>query len=305
MMKIEQLHVQIPATTANVGSGFDALGIALTLYNDIYFSVQPDKSEITVEIEGLGKDEITTVFEENMVGQAMLAVAEKAGCNLPGGVLTLVNRIPPARGLGSSSAALAGGIVLGDALTGAGLSREEMLGLAARMEGHPDNVAPALYGGMCASIMMDDRTITNSLPLDDDLSFVVVSPEVEVSTHEARQVLPQVIDYKSAVFNVSRVSFLITSLLMKRYEGLAMGLEDKLHVPYRIKLIPGGEAVLVAAREAGAVGATISGSGSTLIAFVTDDGKAVMTAMVQAFEAQGIASSAYVLKCCHTGAALV
>ncbi len=305
MMKIEQLHVQIPATTANVGSGFDALGIALTLYNDIYFSVQPDKSEITVEIEGLGKDEITTVFEENMVGQAMLAVAEKAGCNLPGGVLTLVNRIPPARGLGSSSAALAGGIVLGDALTGAGLSREEMLGLAARMEGHPDNVAPALYGGMCASIMMDDRTITNSLPLDDDLFFVVVSPEVEVSTHEARQVLPQVIDYKSAVFNVSRVSFLITSLLMKRYEGLAMGLEDKLHVPYRIKLIPGGEAVLVAAREAGAVGATISGSGSTLIAFVTDDGKAVMTAMVQAFEAQGIASSAYVLKCCHTGAALV
>lgn len=305
MMKIEQLHVQIPATTANVGSGFDALGIALTLYNDIYFSVQPDKSEITVEIEGLGKDEITTVFEENMVGQAMLAVAEKAGCNLPGGVLTLVNRIPPARGLGSSSAALAGGIVLGDALTGAGLSREEMLGLAARMEGHPDNVAPALYGGMCASIMMDDRTITNSLPLDDDLSFVVVSPEVEVSTHEARQVLPQVIDYKSAVFNVSRVSFLITSLLMKRYEGLAMGLEDKLHVPYRIKLIPGGEAVLAAAREAGAVGATISGSGSTLIAFVTDDGKAVMTAMVQAFEAQGIASSAYVLKCCHTGAALV
>ena len=305
MMKIEQLHVQIPATTANVGSGFDALGIALTLYNDIYFSVQPDKSEITVEIEGLGKDEITTVFEENMVGQAMLAVAEKAGCNLPGGVLTLVNRIPPARGLGSSSAALAGGIVLGDALTGAGLSREEMLGLAARMEGHPDNVAPALYGGMCASIMMDDRTITNSLPLDDDLSFVVVSPEVEVSTHEARQVLPQVIDYKSAVFNVSRVSFLITSLLMKRYEGLAMGLEDKLHVPYRIKLIPGGEAVLVAAREAGAVGAPISGSGSTLIAFVTDDGKAVMTAMVQAFEAQGIASSAYVLKCCHTGAALV
>ena len=305
MMKIEQLHVQIPATTANVGSGFDALGIALTLYNDIYFSVQPDKSEITVEIEGLGKDEITTVFEENMVGQAMLAVAEKAGCNLPGGVLTLVNRIPPARGLGSSSAALAGGIVLGDALTGAGLSREEMLGLAARMEGHPDNVAPALYGGMCASIMMDDRTITNSLPLDDDLFFVVVSPEVEVSTHEARQVLPQVIDYKSAVFNVSRVSFLITSLLMKRYEGLAMGLEDKLHVPYRIKLIPGGEAVLVAAREAGAVGAAISGSGSTLIAFVTDDGKAVMTAMVQAFEAQGIASSAYVLKCCHTGAALV
>ena len=303
-MMVENIHVQIPATTANVGSGFDALGIALTLYNDIYFSVQPDKNTIDINIEGLGKDSITTVFEDNMVGQAMLAVAAKTGRSLPGGTLTLVNKIPPARGLGSSSAALVGGILLGDALTEAGLSKQEMLHIAADMEGHPDNVAPALYGGLCASIMTPAGAVTNSVPLGDDLSFVVVSPAVEVSTHDARQVLPATIDYKDAVYNVSRVSFLITSLLTGKYDGLEAGLQDKLHVPYRIKLIPAGEEVLKAALAAGADGATISGSGSTLIAFVRTAEQPVMDAMLQAFRQHGIDAVGHVLKSCGHGATL-
>jgi homoserine kinase len=300
-----QFHVKIPATTANVGSGFDALGIALNLYNDIYFTVQPGQNHIDVVVEGLGQGEITTIFADNMVGQAMLAVAHKSGKTLPGGVLRLVNSIPPARGLGSSSAALVGGIVLADALVEAGLSQQEMLDIAAAMEGHPDNVAPALYGGLCASIMTAAETVTNSIPLDDDLFFVVVSPEVEVSTHEARQALPATIDYKSAVFNVSRVSFLLTSLLTKRYDLLGRGLEDKLHVPYRIKLIPAGAYVLQAAVEAGAVGATISGSGSSLVAFATHSGEQVLQAMVAAFAAHGIEAHGHVLHCCVHGAQLV
>ena len=109
-------HVQIPATSANVGSGFDALGIALTLFNDIYFSVQPEYDGMKIVVEGLGKESISTVFSENMVCQAMQIVADTVGKPLPGGTLTLVNRIPPARGLGSSSAAIVGGIVLADAM---------------------------------------------------------------------------------------------------------------------------------------------------------------------------------------------
>ncbi|MCI1821600.1 MAG: homoserine kinase [Megasphaera sp.] len=302
---IEQFHVQIPATSANVGSGFDALGIALTLFNDIYFSVQPEYNNMKIVVEGLGKESIPTVFSENMVCQAMQIVADTVGKSLPGGTLTLVNRIPPARGLGSSSAAIVGGIVLADALLKAKLSKSDMLIIAAKMEGHPDNVAPALYGGLCASVMNETYTITNSLPIGNDLSFVVVSPDVEVSTHDARQVLPQVIDYSHAVFNVSRVSFLVTSILAKKYDHLALGLEDKLHVPYRIQLIPHGEAVLQAAMDAGAKGATISGSGSTLIAFVTDDGKRVLEAMVQSFEHNGLASKGYVLNCCNKGAVIL
>ncbi|MGE1062601.1 homoserine kinase [Megasphaera paucivorans] len=302
---VEQFHVQIPATSANVGSGFDALGIALTLFNDIYFSVQPEYDGMKIVVEGLGKESISTVFSENMVCQAMQIVADTVGKPLPGGTLTLVNRIPPARGLGSSSAAIVGGIVLADAMLEAKLSKADMLVIAAKMEGHPDNVAPALYGGLCASVMNEVYTITNSLPIGDDLSFVVVSPEVEVSTHDARQVLPHVVDYGQAVFNVSRVSFLVTSILTKQYDHLALGLEDKLHVPYRIQLIPHGEAVLQAAMDAGAKGATISGSGSTLIAFVTEDGNRVLEAMVQAFERNGLVSTGYVLNCCNKGAVIL
>ena len=186
------LHAQIPATSANVGSGFDAVGIALTLYNDIYFTEEPDKDTITVEIEGLGANSLPRNFDENMVGQAMKAVAIKNRQSLPkGGTLRLVNVIPPARGLGSSSAALVGGILIGNALTGNKMTREDMLTMATVLEGHPDNVAPAIYGGLSVSIMVDGKTLTNSIPIDDDLSFITVSPEVEVSTEEARKALPK------------------------------------------------------------------------------------------------------------------
>ena len=153
------LHAQIPATSANVGSGFDAVGIALTLYNDIYFTEEPDKDTITVEVEGLGANTLPRDFNDNMVGQAMKAVAIKNRQPLPkGGTLRLVNAIPPSRGLGSSSAALVGGILIGNALTGGKMTREDMLTMATVLEGHPDNVAPAIYGGLSVSIMADGKT---------------------------------------------------------------------------------------------------------------------------------------------------
>ena len=111
------------------------------------------------------------------------------------------------------------------------MTREDMLTMATVLEGHPDNVAPAIYGGLSVSIMADGKTLTNSIPIDDDLSFITVSPEVEVSTEEARKALPKTIDYQSAVFNVSRVSFLVSSLFTKQYDRIAYGLQDKLHVP--------------------------------------------------------------------------
>ncbi len=301
----KQLHVQVPATSANLGSGFDAVGIALNFFNDIYFT-EEDKTGISIEIEGLGQDSIPTDFEDNMVGRAMKAAAIKNRQALPkGGTLKIVNRIPPRRGLGSSSAALVGGILLGNALTGAKMTLEDMLTLATVMEGHPDNVAPALCGGLSVSIMVDGRTMTNSIPISGDLSFVTVSPQVEVSTERAREALPKTIDYQSAVFNVSRVSFLVSSLFTKQYDRLKYGLQDRLHVPYRIRLIPGGEMVLKAAEQAGALGATISGSGSTLIAFATANEKEIMAAMIDAFQAHGVESEGHILTCCNHGAQII
>lgn len=300
------IHVQVPATSANVGSGFDAVGIALTLYNHIYFTEEPDKDSITIEIEGLGQKEITTNFEENLVARAMRAAALKNRGSLPkGGTLRLVNSIPACRGLGSSSTALVGGLLIGDALTGSKMSREDMLSMATVLEGHPDNVAPAIYGGLSVSIMVDGQTLTNSIPIDEDLSFVTVSPEIIISTEEARKALPKTIDYQSAVFNVSRVSFLVSSLFTKQYDRIVYGLQDKLHVPYRIRLIPSGDLVLQAAMEAGALGATISGSGSTLIAFATEHENEIMNAMVGCFNDHGIAATGHVLKCSNEGAQIV
>ena len=301
----KRFHVQIPATSANLGSGFDAIGLALNYFNDIYFAEDAGADRISIEIEGLGKGEITTDFNDNMVGKAMQAVAEKCGRPLPAGTLTLVNKIPPGRGLGSSSAALVGGIVLADALLEAEMTQDEMLAMATALEGHPDNVAPALCGGLAISIMEGGKTMTNVIPLDDDLSFITVSPDVEVFTEDARAVLPAEIDYKSAVFNVSRVSFLVSSFVTKQYDRLQYGLQDKLHVPYRIGLIPGGESVLKAAVAAGALGATISGSGSTLIAFATEREEEIMKAMVDAFAAAGLASEGHILKCWNHGAQII
>ncbi|MCH4178256.1 MAG: homoserine kinase [Megasphaera sp.] len=301
-----QIHVEIPATSANVGSGFDAVGIALTLYNEIYFTEDPDKDEITIEIEGLGKGEISTVFKDNMVGQAMKAAAVKNRGSLPaGGHLKLINRIPPARGLGSSSAALVGGLMVGNALTGNKMSQQEMLSLATSLEGHPDNVAPAICGGLSVSVMADGKTMTNSIPMGQDISFIVVSPEIEVATEEARKALPKTIDFQSAVFNVSRVSFLVSALFTKQYDRIAYGLQDKLHVPYRIRLIPGGEEVLKAAVNAGAVGATISGSGSTLLAFATHNEQRIMEAMIHCFKDHGLESTGHILKCTNEGAKII
>ena len=304
-MTTRTLHVQVPATSANLGSGFDAVGIALNYFNEIYFT-EDDKEFISVEIEGLGKGEIPETFADNMVGQAMERAAAYNGGSLPkGGAVKLVNRIPPGRGMGSSSSAIIGGILIGDALTGSKMSREDMLSLATEIEGHPDNVAPALLGGLTISIMDGGKTMTNVVPVGDDLSFITVSPDVEVFTEDARAVLPKEIAYKDAVFNVSRVSFLVSSLVTKQYDRLQYGLQDKLHVPYRIGLIPGGESVLKAAEDAGALGATISGSGSTLIAFAVENEQAIMEAMMNEFKIRGIDSEGHILKCWNKGAQIL
>jgi homoserine kinase len=303
-MAVRDIHIRVPATSANLGAGFDSLGIALSLYNDVYFAQCDGLPAMKVEIEGEGLDEIPTVFSENLLCQAMQCVANTVKQNLPCGVIRLVNAIPASRGLGSSAAAIVGGVLLGNELTGRRLSQDSLLKIAADMEGHPDNVAPALLGGLCASVMTENGGIANSLAVPDELKFVVVIPEYKMSTHAARQVLPKQISHGDAVFNVSRVAFLLTCLATRSFGSIGIGLEDRLHVPYRIDLIPGGRQVLAAACLAGALGATISGSGSTLLAITNGDEEKVLAAMIEAFCLAGIAAHGHVLSSPITGAYL-
>ena len=302
----QDITVKVPATSANIGSGFDALGLALSLYNEVSFR-KTDEGGLSLVVEGLGQGKITTDFERNLVSQAMLRAALVNGKTLPeNGVITLFNRIPLARGLGSSSAAVVGGLLLGNELTGRGMDENQILHEATLMEGHPDNAAPALLGGLCVSVTDEKKKVSvQTFALDEGLSFITVSPDKEVRTADARAVLPQTIDYHAAVFNVAHVAFLVGAFIGKRYDLLRTGLQDKLHMPYRLPLIPGGAEALAAAEKAGAVGATVSGSGSTLIAFAVKGEEQIAQAMKDVFKSVVLASVHHILKVCNDGAQIV
>lgn len=286
-----RVRVRVPATSANLGPGFDALGLALSLYNDV--NLEEDES-VSVSIEGLGADRLPR-NDRNVVVRGARALFELTGRPFRGIRATLVNRIPPSRGLGSSAAAWLGGIVGANALLGAPLSRTELLQLAARQEGHPDNVAAALLGGLTVACWAGDEVVAASLPVPLDLEWVVLIPEVEGSTSDARAVLPRTVSREDAVFNVGRACLFIGGLLGGRADLLAVAMEDRLHQPYRRSLFPWMDAVTRAALSAGAVGCVLSGAGPSLLAVARDGGERVSKAMESALRQAGIEGSACTL----------
>lgn len=268
MEKTKTYKVRVPATTANIGSGFDVLGLSLALYNEVHFT--PDYSrhfpDFTITAEGEGVNEIPE-GKDNMIIQAMAQTAKRVGVALPGGYMHLVNRIPFARGLGSSSAAIVSGVYLANLLLGGKLSTQDMLDVAAGLEGHPDNAAPALLGGFVISMMDKNGVTSEKVKISPAWKAVVAIPDFELLTEKARAVLPKVYVRDDTVHNVSAVSFLLAAFFQQNPEYLRLGLADRIHVPYRLPLIIGGKDVIEEALAAGAYGVTISGSGPTMIAF--------------------------------------
>ena len=281
-----RIHVRVPASSANLGPGFDALGLALGLYNEIEVG---ESDRVTVTIEGEGAGELSA-NENNVVVRGVRAAHEAAGRPFRGCALACVNRIPLARGLGSSAAAWVGGLVAGNALLGSPLDRDTLLALAARAEGHPDNVAAALLGGLTVAYGGDDGARALSLPVPDWLRCIVLIPRVSMSTAEARAILPSSVSRADAVFNVQRVALLLASLQAGRADALASALQDRLHEPYRLRLFPWMSEVTAAARNAGALGCVLSGAGPSLLAVAPDEASAttVGRAMEQALAAAGV-----------------
>jgi homoserine kinase len=240
-----RVHVRVPATSANLGPGFDALGLALALYNEVT-AAEADGVQVTVEGEGAGR---LPTGGDNVVARGVRQAYEAAGRPFKGVALTCVNRVPAARGLGSSAAAWVGGLVAGNALLGRPLSPDALLALAARAEGHPDNVAAALLGGLTVSCALGDGRITTvTLTVPGGVRWVVLVPEVTSATAEARAVLPASVPRADAVFNVQRVALLLAALQAGRLEVLGTALDDRLHQPYRLRLFPWMPAVAEAAR---------------------------------------------------------
>jgi homoserine kinase len=280
--------VRVPATSANLGPGFDVLALALALHNEVT-AEEWDGVSVTVTGEGAGA---LPAGADNVVARGVRAAFEAAGRPFRGVALSCVNRIPPSRGLGSSAAAWVAGLVAGNALAGGALPREALLDAAARAEGHPDNVAAALLGGLTVSCATGDRITAISLPVPASVGWVVLIPEAQGSTREARAVLPAEVSRADAVFNLQRVSLLLAALGAGRADLLPTALDDRLHQPARWKLFPWLPAAVAAARGAGALGCVLSGAGPALLAAVAGPGEPVARAMEAALRAEGGAGRA-------------
>jgi homoserine kinase len=284
--------VKSPATTANLGPGFDCLGLALQVWNELEVSTTGDSLQI--EIEGECQN-ILPKNERNPIYQAMQAAAKQLGKVLPQGVdLISRNRIPLGSGMGSSSAAIVSGIFAAYHLLGAPLDKDAIFNLAASIEGHPDNVAPCIFGGLTASMTDGSKFITRSLPITP-LSLLVVTPDFAFPTSKSRAALPQEIPHKDAVYNLGHALLLIEAFKNGDLDLLSVAMKDKLHQPYRLPLIPGAKEALEAAQNAGAVASVISGAGSSLLAILRskNDVEVVGNGMQSAFSKCGISSRVF------------
>lgn len=297
-----QVTIQVPATTANLGPGYDCLGLALGLHNDVTLALA---DEAGVEIEGEGAFCLPRDGTHLVLGAAQ-AAADAAGERLPPLLLRQVNRIPLARGLGSSSAAIVGGVMAANELLMLGLTTREMLDVATAIEGHPDNVAPALLGGLTVCCTLESGSVlVEPLEVAHGLLCVVAIPDHEVATRDARRALPQTVPHKDAVFNLCRTGLIVAALTTGNFANLGEAMRDRLHQPYRAHLVPGMEEAIAAALEAGAHSAALSGSGPTVAAFVSDAGEEVGAAMVNAFRREGVNAVAQQLPLSAHGARVI
>lgn len=261
------IRIRVPATTANLGPGFDSLGMALGLYN--YFSFE----EIDRGLEILGTEEKYS-NKDNLIYRSMLRTFEKIGYKPRGIRIRVEAEIPVSRGLGSSASCIVGGIVGANKISRAGLTDEEVLDLAVEIEGHPDNIAPTIFGGLIVSMIEDEGIIYNRLDLEEKFKLLALIPDFTLSTSESRSVLPETIDYRDAVENVGRVAILLSALANGRLDLLKYGFKDNLHQPYRGKLIKNYSAIKKEIEKLGSLGSYISGAGPTLMCLIENEDQA-------------------------------
>ncbi|MBM5806831.1 MAG: homoserine kinase [Cyanobacteria bacterium M_surface_10_m2_179] len=295
--------VDVPATTANLGPGFDCLGAALDLNNRFEMRcIEGDGERFELVIEGSEGAHLRG-GPDNLVYRAAQRVWKEAG-EQPIAIEARVRlAVPPARGLGSSATAIVAGLMGANALIGEPLSREKLLELAIDIEGHPDNVVPSLLGGLCMTAKAaSHRWRVVRCEWSPEVLAVVAIPAIRLSTSEARRVMPKVISIADAVTNLGSLTLLLQGLRTGSGDLIADGMHDRIHEPYRWGLIQGGRQVREAAIEAGAWGCVISGAGPSILALTSrEHAGAVRRAMVRAWEGQGVASRSEALQLQQAG----
>jgi len=292
--------IRVPATSANLGTGFDCLGLALSLYNEVSVD-QEGEPEIVVRGEG---EKTLPRDERNLVYRTMVHYFQLVGRPMPPLSLHMHNRIPLTGGLGSSSAALVAGLCAANEICGRLLSRQELLEEASRLEGHPDNVAPCLLGGLVVSVIEDHQVISIPAPLPHSLRAVIFAPDFYMSTVKARAILPKKVPHRDATHNVSRVALLVAALYNERLDLLRTATQDCLHQPYRTRMFPEMMRFFDAGLEAGALCTYLSGAGSAILALAEKEQnrEPIAQAFLRTAREIGMGGRVFTVGICEDGA---
>lgn len=265
--------VKVPATSANMGPCFDTAGIALSLYNEVEVFDESDlSSSPRAKIESVCRiderircDEKIPTDETNLIYSTVVSFCKDTGVDVPVFAMRQTDTVPLTRGLGSSAACITAGLIIANELTGKRFSRDELLHMAVRIEGHPDNVAPAFLGGMVVGAIDGGRFDYVKIPVSDKLAFTALIPDFTLSTSAARAVLPTSYTRAQAVFNCSRTALLIASMMTGNFDSLSVAVQDEIHQPYRKALVPDMENIFAQALSFGSYGGYLSGAGPTLL----------------------------------------
>jgi homoserine kinase len=259
-----KVRVQVPASTANLGPGFDCLGMAL----DIYAWIEMEAAEATkIELIGEGLDGVPA-DKTNLIYEVAQMVFADAGVSIPELRIAMRSDIPLTRGLGSSASAIVGALAAANALIGGKLTEDRLFQIASRLEKHPDNVGASLFGGIVVAFWDGERAEYIRLEPHPDMEVLVAIPAYQLSTAKARAVLPKTVPLSEAVYNLSHSSLLVAALATGNFGMIRHAMRDKLHQPHRMALIPGMAEILDRAADHGALGAALSGAGPTMLALV-------------------------------------
>ena len=293
--------IKVPATSGNLGPGFDSIGLALDLYN--VFQFEKLASGLDFQINDLVNNCLVAIpVKENLVYQAMKKIYNRQNQELTGIKVIEHSYLPLARGLGSSATAIIGGLLGGNILLGNPCSDAELLEMALEIEDHPDNIVPALQGGLVINVFRENRLVFKKIPVKGDLKIVLIIPDFQLKTRDLRRVLPVKVKRAQAVFNLGRTALLTAVFIDSDWDLLATALEDRLHQDYRAQLIPGLKTIFKEGYQAGARGMALSGSGPTVIAFCEDEPQKLGKLLVKVFQDHGVNSDFVITKMANTGA---
>lgn len=298
--------IQIPASTTNLGSGFDALGLALKLFLRVEIEESTER-ELDIVLEGEGAGELPA-HSENLIVRVMCRVFEGEGRSLPEIRMRVSNQIPVARGLGSSAAAIVAGIGCFEAITGKELSSDQFFHYAFQFENHPDNLTAARYGGFTVSCSDEGGKITFfRSTLSSRIKILLVVPDFQLQTQKARSVIPKSVSLQDAVYNIQRSALTVAALLSNDFHFLRQSLKDRVHQPYRAPLIPGFEEILALQENeiSGLLGICLSGAGPSILVFAESNFGQIYRRIEAIFQKHGISSRAFELETDNQGRTIV